>query len=227
MNPIASLQMIPRAGSHLGRSLDLARNLALVCAAALAAATPALAQFKVVQPDGRVLYTDIPPVSTDARVTSLGRQAVPLVREAALPDSLRRVAERYPVTLYASTDCEPCNSGRQLLQQRGVPYQERLVISNEDILALERLVGSRTVPALVIGTQPVRGYTAQEWGAYLDVAGYPHESALPAGWKPPPPRALVERSAAPSNGAPTPAPLPSARSEPTPPVVPASGGLRF
>ena len=199
-------------------------SIALFAAALLASPGTVLAQYKVVQPDGRILYTDVPPVATDARITPMRRQAKTAPPENTLPDALRRVAERYPVTLYTAADCEPCASGRQLLQQRGVPYQERLVIGNEDILALERAVGGRTVPALSIGSQPIRGFSAPEWGAFLDVAGYPRESALPADWKSPPARALVERSAGASLPAAAVRPRPAAPTEPAPS---ASGGLRF
>ncbi|MDQ2778487.1 MAG: glutaredoxin family protein [Pseudomonadota bacterium] len=190
-------------------------------------AGPALAQYKVVQPDGRVLYTDIPPVTTDARITPLNRRAAAPARDNPLPDPLRRVAERYPVTLYTAADCEPCVSGRQLLQQRGVPYQERSIASNEDTLALERIVGSRTVPSLTIGSQPVRGYSAPEWGAYLDAAGYPRESGLPANWQPPAPRTLVERTAAPEPAPTTSSARPAPRSQAQGPDETASGGIRF
>lgn len=187
----------------------------------------AFAQYKVVQPDGRVLYTDIPPVTSSARVTPLGRRAVAPASETTLPDALRRVAERYPVTLYTAADCDPCAKGRQLLMQRGVPYQERLIASNDDTLALDRITGARTVPALTIGSQPVHGFSAQEWAAYLDVAGYPRESSLPASWQPPPVRTLVERSAAPSTPPAAVRPAPNPTPETPSPAAAASGGIRF
>ena len=213
------------AQTHLSRSIRYASSL--LSAGSLLAAIPGavFAQYKVVQPDGRILYTDRPPVTSDARITPLRRPASAPTREAALPDALRRVAERYPVTLYTAADCEPCSSGRQLLQQRGVPYQERLIVGNEDVLALERAVGSRTVPALSIGSQPVRGYSEPEWGAFLDVAGYPRESSLPADWQLLPARKLVERGAV--SVAPAAVEPPRAPPQPPVPAPAASGGLRF
>ncbi|TAG29021.1 MAG: glutaredoxin family protein, partial [Verrucomicrobia bacterium] len=71
--------------------------------------------------------------------------------DPSLPLELRQAAARYPVTLYTAADCPPCDSGRKLLQQRGIPYSERRVTSDEDAQALERLVGGRTVPSLTIG----------------------------------------------------------------------------
>ncbi len=160
-----------------------------------AAALPALAQYKVVQSDGAVTYTDRPPTTGNARVTPFNRLgSISGTTEPNLPADLRQAMQRYPVVMYSTQDCQPCDAGRKLLQQRGVPYSERRVASEEDALALERVAGGRTVPALTIGVQPVRGFSDTEWGAYLDAAGYPRESKLPRNWPVVEPTALVERA---------------------------------
>ncbi len=155
----------------------------------------ALAQYKVVRPDGSVTYTDRPPTDANVRVTPIGRNAPPPAAESVLPIELRQVMQRYPVTLYTSADCAPCDNGRRLLQQRGVPYAERRISSEEDAQALERAVGGRTVPALNVGPQPLRGYSEADWTTYLDAAGYPKESKLPRNWPVPVATPLVERAA--------------------------------
>lgn len=200
----------------------------LVCIAALAGlASPlAQAQYKVVMPDGSVTYTDRPPVTSNARITAMARSgsrggAV----DIALPAELRTAVQRYPVTLYTSTDCTPCDSGRRLLQQRGVPYSERRITTEDDAAALERLVGGRTVPALTVGAQPLRGLSETDWSNYLDAAGYPRDNKLPRGWQPPEATALVERSTpAARTQAPAPA-VPAAAAEPSEP--PPGGTIRF
>jgi glutaredoxin len=195
---------------------------------ALTAAGPTLALFKVVGPDGRVTYTDRPSAEPGGRVSTLGPAA-----EAArggsndvtlLPPELREPATRYPVTLYAATDCSPCDDARRMLQQRGVPFSEKRIESNDDALALERLTGGRTVPAATIGAQALRGWNGADWSAFLDAAGYPRESRLPRGWANPPPAPLVARTPPPAE--PPPARLPGGppRTEPEPPL---SGGFRF
>jgi glutaredoxin len=174
---------------------------------------PALALYKVVQPDGSVTYTDRPPAAGSGRIITLGRSAAPAQPEAVFPLELRQPAQRYPVTLYTSPDCTTCDSGRRLLQQRGIPFSERLVTSEADAAALERTVGARTVPALTIGAQALRGLSEIEWTAYLDAAGYPRESRLPSGWQPPAPTPLVGRVAVQPQAA-----------EPASPVGPAATG---
>lgn len=174
--------------------------------------TSALAQYKVVAPDGRVTYTDRPPVDASLKILDLGRRspAADAAARPALPIELRQLSERFPVTLFTATECAPCEAGRQLLQERGVPYSERSIVSNDDIAALERLVGGRTLPALTVGGQALRGYAASDWTSYLDAAGYPRESRLPRDWTPPAPTPLVARAA--------PAPRPTVPAAPTPEV---------
>lgn len=203
----------------------------LLMALLLGLALPAAALYKVVGPDGRVTYTDRPPTDGGARVSTITRDGA--VSETAaperLPSDLRQVATRYPVTLYIANDCPPCEAGRELLVQRGVPFSEKRVVSDDDAAALERAIGVRTVPSLTIGQQVLRGLSQPEWNAYLDAAGYPRESRLPRGWQQPEATPLVERETprtttrAPARAAAAPAPVEAL----TPPPPAAPSGIRF
>jgi glutaredoxin len=203
-------------------------RLAFACSGSLLALlliTPSQAQYKVVGTDGKVTYTDRAPNPGEGRVTALGARSAPSVNESDLPFELRQVAGRYPVTLYVSSGaCEPCESGKALLRQRGIPYVEKQVLSVEDSEALESLSGGRDAPTLTIGAQVVRGISADVWNSYLDAAGYPRESKLPATYQPRPPSPVVERREAAAAH-----PAPPATPEPTPfsraPVT--SGGFQF
>lgn len=194
--------------------------------ALLASSLPALALYKVVGPDGSVTYTDRPPITTTARITTLGRGSGDgsSGADGELPFDLRQVVGRYPVTLYTTNDCPPCDSGRQVLQQRGVPYAERRVSNDDDAAALERAVGGRTVPALTIGSQALRGFSQTDWSSYLDAAGYPRESKLPRGYQPPAATPLVERAPPRVAPATTPAPSPA---EPAPDAPAGDSGIKF
>jgi len=209
----------------------ISRPLLIACALA-SLASPALAQYKIVAPDGSVTYTDRPPVSDSAKVSSLGRRGTaasgPTGSDGTLPFDLRQVSSRFPVTLYTGANCMPCDSGRRLLQQRGVPYTERLVASLEDSAALDRLTGGRTIPSLTIGAQQLRGFNPTDWTTYLDAAGYPAESRLPRGWSPAAPTPLVARAAAPAASAPAEVAAPRPVPVPVPPADSASAPtLRF
>lgn len=205
---------------------------------ALHASGGVYAQYKVVGPDGRVTYTDRPPAAEANKVTPM-RAGAPVAAsapaaagsvEAGLPFELRQLASRFPVTLYSSANCSPCDSARQMLQQRGVPYTERRIVTEEDAAALTRLTAGRTLPSLTVGTQASRGFNADDWGFTLDAAGYPKESRLPRNWQPPPVTPLASREVAPTAAAPAePAPPPAAPAPaPAPASPPPSGNtLRF
>ncbi len=178
--------------------MSLVRHLgfgALALLAALAGAAAGAQQvFRIVGPDGRVTFSDKPPVNGQA-----ARPAPVVVMPGggssasgvALPFELRNVANRYPVTLYSSPDCGPCASGRIFLASRGIPFSERTITSEEDIGALKRLAGAARLPLLTIGGQQLKGYSEPEWAQFLDAAGYPKVSQLPSGYRQPPAAPLV------------------------------------
>jgi glutaredoxin len=145
---------------------------------------------------------------------------------ANLPIELRQTISRFPVTLYTAADCPPCESGRRLLQGRGVPFAERQVVDNDDAEALERLTGGRSLPTMTIGSQALRGFSEGDWQSYLDAAGYPRESQLPRGYQPPPATPLVTRrpESPPPAAAPAPPPPPVAL---PPTTAPSPTGIRF
>jgi glutaredoxin len=165
-------------------------------------------------------------------VTTLNRGGVneaPAAQDA-LPQELRQATTRYPVTLYTAADCPPCESARQLLVQRGVPFTEKLIVSDDDAAAMERVLGARTVPSLTIGSQALRGLSQSDWTAYLVAAGYPRESKLPRNWQAPAATPLAGRSSARPAAAPlatASAPARSAPAEVTPAVPSAPAGFRF
>jgi glutaredoxin len=192
----------------------------------------AQAQIKVVGPDGRVTYTDRPPTAEMGRTVPMGREPISAEVPAAstLPLELRQVSTRFPVTLYASPDCGPCETGRRLLQTRGVPFVERGIVNDDDAEAMQRITGGRSVPALTIGTQALRGFSDTDWHAYLDAAGYPRESRLPRSYQPPASTPLVARKAevpAEASGARATASVPQPTVLAPPPPPPAPTGIRF
>ena len=188
-------------------------------------ALPGQAQFKVIGTDGKITYTDREPSASEGKVVPLGNR--PVVQAAAEPDlpfELRQASSKYPVTLYVtSTACEPCTSARQMLKQRGIPFNERLVVTAEDSEALERLSGAREAPTLSIGSQVLRGYAAEVWSSYLDAAGYPRDSRLPSTYQYRAAAPVIDRREATNTRV--------ERAEPRPPSVAppaiAPGGIRF
>lgn len=191
------------------------------------------AQYKVIDAQGRVTYTDRPVAPQGGRVVTLGREDSPAIAPgaaavAALPLVLRQAVARFPVTLYTAADCGPCGSGRALLQQRGVPFNERLVAGNDAIDALQRLTGGRTMPSLAVGGQVLRGFQQTDWLATLDLAGYPQESQLPRSYANAPATPLVAGSLADGTAPAAPVPLvPAPEPLRTEPMPASPSGIRF
>lgn len=204
-------------------------RLPLLTLLALTAALPALAQYKVVGPDGKVTYTDRPvaPPAGGQVQTMRAAAATAAANRAPLPLELRAAAERFPVTLFTSSDCAPCDSGRQLLQARGIPFTEKTISTDEDIAALQRLSGGRTVPAMTVGSQAMRGLLDADWHNLLDLAGYPKESKLPRGWTAGPALPLAARAPAPADAPAAPRTEAVAPPEPSPSNAPGTPGIRF
>ena len=189
------------------------------------AATASQAQYKVIGTDGKVTYTDREPSAAEGKVIPLGNRTVVPATEPELPFEVRQPATKYPVTLFVTaTACDPCASGRQFLKQRGIPFNERLVVTPEDSEALERLSGAREAPTLTIGSQTLRGYSAEVWASYLDAAGYPRESRLPSTYQYRAATPIVERRESVTARSDS---RPSAPVAPTAPAAAGPGGIRF
>ena len=201
------------------KSYVLACSMAAVGLAALGLPVHAQQIFRSVGADGRITFSDKPPVSGSEPAATAAASSGP-----QLPFELRQAVTRYPVTIYTGNACAPCASGRNLLAARGVPFTERIVSTPEDIEALQRLSGETGLPLLTIGTQQLKGYAETEWVQFLNAAGYPRTSQLPAGYRNPAPAPLVARAeAAPATPAQEPvrplAPLTAPASNPA--------GIRF
>lgn len=197
----------------------------------LAGAAGAQNLYRSVDAHGRVTYSDRPPAASSAPLAAGAAPAAAGNASAgALPYALRQTMQRYPVTLYTQNDCEPCATGRTLLQTRGIPFEERTVGTPQDVAALERLSGQTALPLLTVGGQQLKGFSDSEWTRYLDAAGYAPGAPLPPGYQNPPAQPLVAVSPA----APAAAAKPAPRALVAPPAPPAGtptpnnpAGIRF
>jgi glutaredoxin len=192
----------------------------------LFSATAAQAQlYKWVGPDGKVTYSDSPPPSSikkvEAKTIGANEPSGP-----PLPYELAEAVKNNPVTLYTAPKCSPCDDGRKLLNERGIPFAEKTVASNGDVAKLRQL-GDGQLPLLLIGRNKQQGYEASAWSTALTYAGYPESSKLPPGYRNPSPEAAVPAApavAAKPNGEKT----VSKPSEELPPAVGnAPPGFRF
>ena len=154
------------------------RKLLIICL--IIGATGAAAQtYRWVDANGRTVFSDTPPPRTGAPVAKTEKAA----GDDSLPFAVKKAAEAFPVVLFTTPECaDECKNARELLNKRGVPFTERMVVKAEDLAELKQLVGDAFVPSLRVGKQPARGFEANAYNNLLDLAGYP--KVAPYGAKP-------------------------------------------
>ena len=216
------MNLLP-ASSSTSRAIATARLLA-VAALLGGAAVGALAQYKIVGPDGRVTYTDKPPTASEIRPGNAPDASAPSAT-GGLPYETRQAMGRYPVTLYASTKCPACDSVRGWLKSHGVPFTEYALSNDNDFRTLQSRFGDTSVPVTTIGSQRLKAFNPTELQSYLDAAGYPKQVQL-VGYRWPAPVPLTS----PRNNPPPAATADAeASSAPAGPVLPppATNGIQF
>lgn len=169
----------------------------LVCAAAPAAAQQV---YRIVGPDGRVTFSDrAPTTDTPAKTVANVSSSAPAGSNlAGLPLEVKQAAGKFPMTLYTGKDCAPCDNARSYLTTRGVPFAEKTITSNDEIKALRKLNGDGGLPFATLGGQHLKGFNENDWSAYLDAAGYPAKSQLPASYRQAAAQPLIPKVVAPA-----------------------------
>jgi glutaredoxin len=188
---------------------------------ALLVATAAVAQYKIVGPDGKVTYTDKPPAGQARADTGAVPAAGNAASPGALPYETRQAMSRFPVTLFAGRTCAPCDDARAWLKTRGVPFTEYSIDTDGDVRALQARFGETTVPVITVGGQRLRGFSPTELESTVTAAGYPAQAQL-IGYRwapavplaPPAPRAVQASAPTPPKALPAP---------PSPPEAPRTG----
>lgn len=192
--------------------------------------------YRIMEPDGKVTFSDQPPSPiSNAKVSATPVGPAGDAAPVALPFELRQIAAKYPVTLYTGDNCAPCGAGRSLLTSRGIPFTEKTVTTNEDGQALQRLSGDISLPLMTIGSQQLKGFSDAVWTQFLNAAGYPASSVLPASYRHPPPTPLVAIASAPaatpatgaSTGATTQKEIAESPARPAAPSADNPAGIRF
>jgi glutaredoxin len=165
---------------RLGRCV--ARRGALGLVLLLCAAGAGAQMYKWTDAKGVVSYSDQPPPASARKVE---RKSLDAASKAELPYGLAQAARTNPVVLYTATACEACDEGRALLRQRGIPFAEKTVQSNDDQQKLKDAGSDGQVPLLLVGRSKHVGFEAGAWNAALTDAAYPLQRQLPANWQSP------------------------------------------
>lgn len=158
----------------------------LLIALSVALLAPGIAgaqQYRWVDKDGGVQFTDAPPppgARDVRRIQAAGAPAQPAA-SPSVPFQLQQLQKDFPVTLYTSPSCKDgCELARTALNRRGVPFREVQVFNPETNEELKRVSGAVEVPTLLVGRSSQRGFEPGAFDALLDSAGYPRAGILPA-----------------------------------------------
>jgi glutaredoxin len=146
--------------------------LLFLCAVALPLAQ-AQTLYKVVTPDGRVLYTDHPPtqgkllktLTPDAApATALPASAA---EQLAKLQSLRAAAPTGGVVLYSAVWCGYCTKAKAWLAGKGIAYREIDIDTPEGLASFAQAGGGKGVPLLVANGQRVQGFSPAAYDQLL------------------------------------------------------------
>ena len=155
------------------------RYLFVICMA-LASASAQADTYRWTDAAGQTVVADTPPPGKVKGVVKNGGTAEPAdIRSFAT----KKAAEAFPVILFTTADCiNECKNARDLLNGRGVPFTEKMLVKPEEVEELKQLVGDAFVPSLKVGNQRFRGFEAGAYNNLLDLANYP--KSAPFGSKP-------------------------------------------
>lgn len=128
--------------------------------------------FRWVDKKGRVHYGDVPPADIDD--VEHKNLSSPASENEDLPYETRRAQENFPVTLFVASGCgTPCEQARSLLKNRGIPFSEKMLTTQQEIEEFYKTSGINSAPTLLVGKNYLSGFLESEWNSELDLAGYP------------------------------------------------------
>ena len=107
---------------------------------------------------------------------------------ASIPVSTRRQNDTLKprslpvVKLYSSPQCgPPCENAKNALSARNIGFQEVVVGSEESLVELNKVSGSRDLlPVLLVGASLIVGFDAPRYQSALDNAGFPKTAGAAA-----------------------------------------------
>jgi glutaredoxin len=151
----------------------LARALAFGLTLTAATASDAQTVYKSVGPDGKVVYSDSPPVdgknARKLKFDNLPASPLPAPARPTVDQPKRSPSTAVPVTtavvLYSAPWCGYCKAAKSWLDVRGIAYREIDVDTESGQVAYAQAGGGNGIPLLVAGGQRVQGFSAAAYDA--------------------------------------------------------------
>lgn len=81
------------------------------------------------------------------------------------------MSEGVPVVLYTKQhDCAPCVEAKNFLNEHGIAFIEKDVEVRENLQELVKQYRLMTVPVLVVGEKPIKGFERREYEKALGLS---------------------------------------------------------
>jgi glutaredoxin len=136
-----------------------------LCALALPCAQ-AQTLYKIVTPDGRVVYTDHPPTQGKVLKTLTPDPAPATALPATAAEQLAKLQSLRAVTavptsgvvLYSAAWCGYCTKAKAWLAGKGIAYREVDIDTPDGMASFAQAGGGKGVPLLVANGQRVQGF---------------------------------------------------------------------
>ncbi len=146
----------------------------VIAVAALAGSTAQAEKlYKWIGKDGKISYQDKPPPADSGVVQE--KNLYGSARGTSDPGA-SEATQKFPVILYSTTKCSPCDQARAYLKKRKVPFAEKNVSNNQPLQKeMIEKIGELSVPTIMIGSKVMKGYIESLLEGELDQAGYPKE----------------------------------------------------
>ncbi|MFQ6023129.1 MAG: glutaredoxin domain-containing protein [Acidiferrobacterales bacterium] len=159
---------------------ELTLTVGLLCAVLLLPVAHGVKLYKWVDQDGNVTYHDRPP-PTDSKYRVESKNFKVGGSPVANANAAGAITEKYPVVLYSTPQCASCDLARAYLDKRKVPFTDKNVEGNQELLKeLKDKTGALTVPTIIVGSKVMKGYLESLLEGELDAAGYPKPETAPS-----------------------------------------------
>jgi len=148
--------------------------LSLALALSLVSAAQAEKLYKWKNKDGTVSYQDRPPPPEAGTVEEKNISSGP--ERSSTPANSSEAARKFPVVLYSTPGCGPCDQARAYLKKRGIPFTDKNVVHDPALQKeMKEKVGELSVPTITVGAKVMRGFMESLLEGELDQAGYPKQ----------------------------------------------------
>lgn len=152
----------------------LVTSIALFCAGSLLAHADTL--YKSVGPDGKITYSDKPPIKGNVEKKLIFRNLPSTKLPASASSKLTQVGDKTAiskpkanvaaVTLYTASWCGYCKQAKAYLANQKINYREVDIESQDGMVEFSQAGGSGAVPLLIAGKESLQGFSPE---AYDDI----------------------------------------------------------